>query len=145
MKFTNKFSSFIVSILAVFFMMNLSYASSGKISFEGMINRDACAVGDFNILDQIHHSSQKIKKIPFHLTFSHCDMNPDAIKVNFYDISLGDRSNITKDIIFNLIENTKKIIEVDGDRYYLPMKLKGYYLQDNNVKSHTKLIVLGYH
>ena len=129
-------------MLAVFSMMNYAYASSGKISFKGVIVRDVCAV---NSLEMPFDVSIQSQKIAFNFTFSGCVVSPEDVKVNFYDVSSRKEPKISSNVMFNLVENKEKIIEIDGKRNYLPMQLSGHYVHHYSNQPSAKLINVEYH
>lgn len=142
MTFFKNVSLFTVSALSIFCMINSANATtSGKIIFTGKIVRDVCALSDLNF----NPVSLESGKLSFNMMFSECDMSPEDIRVNFYDLTQGQQSQISNEITFNLSENKEKIIEVNGKRYYQPVRLNGYYTQSDRDFSIAKLVAVEYH
>ena len=117
-------------------------SSSGKVVFTGTIVRDVCAVNAVEFPSYVAAQSQKIA---FNFTFSGCEIVPEDVNVSFYDVFSGQKPKISQNIMFNLIENKEKIVEIDGKRNYLPMQLSGHYVHSDSNQQSAKLVTVDYH
>lgn len=130
----------VIALLNIF-LVNTAFATSGKLKFSGSFVKEVCAIETTHIINI--PTDNISKNVPFNFNFSKCDITPNLVNIEFHDKSTDVTTS--NDITFKILENTKKVIERDGKRTYLPMYLTGNYHISNKNQSKLKQVTVNYY